>query len=77
MKIVSICDDKDICAGLRLAGIDGDIVYTAEEFCQIFKSAIADRQVAIVVVTKGVAQRHAGQLNEVRLGSALPLIVEI
>ena len=77
MKIVSICDDKDICTGLRLAGIEGDVVHTPDEFAQVFKNALTDRQVAIVVVAKGLAQRYTKQLDEVRLSRSLPLIVEL
>jgi len=80
MKIVSICDEKDICTGLQLAGIEavlGGIVHTPEEFYQAFNNAVRDRQAGIVVITKKLMERYASQINEVRLSKTTPLIVEI
>jgi len=77
MKIVSICDDKDICTGLRLTGIEGDVVHTSDEFAQAFKNALTDRQVAIVIITKALAQRYTSQLDEIRFSRTIPLIVEL
>jgi len=77
MKIVSICDDKDICTGLRLAGIEGDVVHTSDEFVRAFENALTDRQVAIVIITKVLAQRYTSQLDEIRFSRTIPLIVEL
>ena len=73
MKIISICDNSDICTGLQLTGIAGVVVDSPEEFRKAFKKAIEDRQVAIIVV----AQRYAKQANKARLARATPLIVEL
>jgi len=77
MKIVSICDDRDVCTGLRLAGIEGDVVYTSDEFALAFKNAFNNRQVGIVIIAKGLAQRYTKQLDAVRLSRSMPLIVEL
>ena len=77
MKIISICDDQDICIGLQLAGIEGNVAHIPEEFSLAFNNALIDRQVAIVVITKELAQKYNKQLNDVRLNRSIPLIVEL
>jgi len=77
MKIISICDHRDICTGLQLAGIDGDVVHTSEAFSLAFKNALADRQVGILVITKNLAHRYAKQVNEAQLNKTIPLVVEL
>ena len=56
MKIVSICDDEDISTGLRLAGIEGAVVQTPEDFLLAFAEAASDEEVGLVVVSKSFAQ---------------------
>ena len=73
MKIIAICDKKDISIGLRLVGIEGVMVNTPAEFDCALKNAIDDRQAAIVVIAK----KYAARANEIRLNKTIPLIVEI
>lgn len=49
MKIAAICDNAEICAGLRLVGVEGVVVSSAEEFDH---ALIKYKHAAIVVVPK-------------------------
>ena len=71
--MVAICDNKDTCIGLRLAGIEGSVVHSGQEFSQALDKAMNDRQVAIVVIAK----RYASQAETARINKAMPLILEI
>ena len=73
MKILSICDNKEMSVGLRLVGIEGVVANTAQEFDDALEIAMDDRQVAIVVVAKKYAERA----EEMRRLRTMPLIVEI
>ncbi|MCL2420700.1 MAG: V-type ATP synthase subunit F [Defluviitaleaceae bacterium] len=77
MKIISICDDDDLCTGLQLTGIEGSVVHTLEAFSQVFEDTLANQQISILVITKKLANLHRRQIDEVRLNKALPLIVEL
>ena len=77
MKIVSICDDEDICTGLQLAGIGGCVVHNPKEFSQIFEEIITDDQIGILVITKKLFNLHSSWIDEIRLGKPLPLIVQL
>ena len=77
MKMLSICEDEDICTGLRLVGIEGTIAHDREEFVHAFKQAIADQETAIIIISKKLAHLHAEEIKEARLGKAVALIVEI
>ena len=77
MKIISICGNTDIYTGLRLAGIEGVVVHTSDEFARVFKDTLNDRQVAIIIITKGLAQKYTKRLDEIRLSRSIPLIVEL
>jgi len=75
MRIVSICDSKDVCTGLRLVGIEGSVTKTSEEFLLAFENAVS--YAGIVVVSKELAKQHAAQMDEVRINRTTPLIVEL
>ena len=67
MKIVSICDDKDISVGLRLAGIECVVVDSPEQFNCAFEEAVSNQHVAVLIVPRGYAHRNVN----------MPLVVEI
>ena len=77
MKIISICDDKDICTGLRLVGIEGSVVQTFDEFTRALNNAFSDHKAGIVVVSKSLSNQYAGQIDKLRLSKSIPLIIEI
>jgi len=69
MKIVSVCDNKDLATGLRLVGVEK---LAAEELV----NALVDPNVAIVIISREFAKLYNKQVEEARL-KPIPLIVEL
>lgn len=68
--------DDDTVLGFQCAGIPGVAVSTAEETVQALQEA-KERNVGIVILTEEVAASIQAELDELRFGDALPLVVEI
>lgn len=52
MKMVLICNNPELCAGLRLAGIDSICAHSDEEFDHALENAVTDPDTAIIIVPK-------------------------
>lgn len=63
--------------GFALAGVRGRIVTTAEELNRALDSALADKEIGIVLVTEDVADLDRQRVDMLRVRSAIPLVVEI
>ncbi len=63
--------------GLRLAGVSGQAVATAQEASVAFATAAADQENGIIILTQDVAAAIRGQVEAHRLERAQPLLVEI
>lgn len=77
MKIFLIADQTETYLGMRLAGIDGSIVHTDEEFFSVFDKAFSDKGNGIILVTDSLYEKYASFLIEKKLKTSLPLIVSI
>ena len=80
MRIMSICDNIDICTGLKLVGIEGVTVDSPEEFIRALSDVLAGNlkdtsgsKVDIVVVAK----KYTNFAEEILKGSMAPVIVEV
>ena len=76
MKFYCIADE-DTVRGLRLAGVSGQAVATAQEAGVALAAAAADRENGIIILTQEVAAGIRAQVDTHRLERAQPLIVEI
>ena len=54
MKMYMISDNIDTCTGMRLAGIEGAVVHEKEEFRAELNRAMADKEIAVVILTKNL-----------------------
>ena len=77
MKMYMISDNIDTCTGMRLAGIEGAVVHEKEEFRAELNRAMADKEIAVVILTEKFGQDYPELINEARLSHSLPLIIEI
>ncbi|MEG1857653.1 MAG: V-type ATP synthase subunit F, partial [Pseudoflavonifractor sp.] len=55
MKYFVITDSTDTQVGLRLAGMEGIVVRTAEEVHAALDVALADPEIGVLLVTEGLA----------------------
>ncbi len=52
MKMYLISDNIDTCTGMRLAGVEGTVVQGKEELKAALERVMADKEIAIVVLTE-------------------------
>ena len=76
MKILVI-GHPDAVLGFSLAGVGGRVAATADEVNQALDEAQASKEVGIVLVTQDVAQLVKARVEDLKLHSTIPLVVEI
>ena len=77
MKMYLISDNIDTCTGMRLAGIEGAVFHEKEELKAELNRAMADKDIAVVVLTEKFGQEFPEVIAEARQGRSLPLLIEI
>ncbi len=76
MKVLVI-GNPDAVLGFSLVGVDGKAVTTTEEVTQALDDALAQRDIGIVLVTQDVARLINAKMDNLKLHSTVPLVVEI
>ncbi len=77
MRFYLISDNVDTRVGMRLAGIVGEVVHTADEVEQQLEKACALPDVGVVLITSKLVQLCPELVYRYKLTQKLPLIVEI
>lgn len=77
MKIYCISDNVDTRTGLRLVGIDGVVVHTAEELKAQLNYVMSDREIGILLIVEKLAKKFPDMVNELKITRTIPLVVEI
>lgn len=76
MKVLVI-GHPDAVLGFSLAGVGGQAVTTAAEVNQALDGALDSREVGIILVTQDVARLIQPRMDDLKLHSTIPLVVEI
>lgn len=77
MKFYLISDNIDTQVGLRLAGIEGEVVHTEQEVRAQLDRACADPEIGVVLLTHKLISLCPDYVYELKLRSRRPLIVEV
>ena len=77
MKMFLISDNIDTQTGMRLAGVDGVVVHEREELRQALETALADKEIGILLLTEKFGREFPEIVDDVKLNHRVPLIVEI
>ena len=77
MRFYLISDNHDTQTGMRLAGIEGVVVHTADEVSDALKSAVSMEDVGIVLITEQLVKLCPEPIYDLKLNARRPLIVEI
>ncbi len=77
MKFYLISDNSDTLLGMRLAGIEGVVVHETDEVNTALGKAMADPEIAIILMTEKLISLCHEKVYELKLHSVRPLIVEI
>ena len=77
MKMYLISDNIDTQTGMRLAGVDGVVVHEREELREALESALADKEIGILLLTEKFGREFPEIVDQVKLHHKVPLIIEI
>lgn len=76
MKVL-VVGHPEAVLGFSLAGVDGRTVINPDEANRALDEALAAKDVGIVLVTQDVAKMVQARMDDLKLHSTVPLIVEI
>lgn len=77
MRYFLICDDNDTLTGMRLAGITGVIATSKKDVESHIEAAIADEDIAVLLITERCAAMTEEKVVRIRLSAHRPLVVVI
>jgi V/A-type H+-transporting ATPase subunit F len=77
MKVFLISDNTHTLTGMRLSGVEGVVVHEREEILKELAKVKEKRDIGIIIITELLAERVKLELDEIKLSSSLPIIVEI
>ncbi len=77
MRMYLISDNVDTQVGMRLAGIEGEVVHQYDEVCSALKRACETEDIGIVLMTKKLITLCKDVVYDIKLNKRRPLIVEI
>lgn len=77
MKMYLISDNIDTYTGMRLAGVEGEVVHEKEELQAALDRALADRDIGIILLTEKFGREFPEVVNQLKLDYRIPLFVEI
>ncbi len=76
MKILVIGNPEAV-QGFSLVGVHGQAAATAEQVNQALDTALADKDIGIILVTMDVSRLVEARMDRLKLRSTVPLVVEI
>jgi V/A-type H+-transporting ATPase subunit F len=76
MKVLVIGHPEAVL-GFSLAGVHGQAASTAEEANKALDDALASKETGIVLVTQDIAGMIQTRMDDLKLHSTVPLVVEI
>ncbi len=76
MKVLVIGHPEAVL-GFSLAGVAGQAVTTAEEANQALDHALGVKDIGIILVTQDIARLIQARMDQLKLHSTVPLVVEI
>ncbi|WP_416200851.1 MAG: ATP synthase, subunit F [Thermocaproicibacter melissae] len=77
MRFYLISDNVDTQVGMRLAGIEGVVVHTAQEVQKALDYAVNQEDIAVVLITETLLSLCPAMVYDIKLNMRRPLIVEI
>lgn len=77
MKFYCVSDNVDTKIGMRLAGIEGEIVHTAEEVQAALEGAAKKTDVDIILVSEKLVRCCPDYITDFKLERKRPLVLAI
>jgi V/A-type H+/Na+-transporting ATPase subunit F len=76
MKVLVVGNQQAVL-GFSLVGVQGIAAATAAEANQALDTALAEPEAGIVLVTEDIAEMIEARMDQLKLHSTVPLVVEI
>ena len=76
MRFYCISDNVDTQVGLRLVGIEGQVVHK-REFLELLETKLKDDSIGIILITTNLIELAPDVISEIKLKQQKPLLVEI
>ena len=77
MKVFCISDNIETAVGLKLTGIDTEVLKEKEEILKKITEIEESENVGILVLTENIHEKVEKEVEEIRNNKKLPLIVTI
>lgn len=77
MKFYLLSDNVDTLVGMRLAGIEGQVVHERLEFLEALEEKMKDSSIAIILITTKLIELCPEVISEIKLKQREPLLVEV
>lgn len=77
MRFYLISDNIDTHMGMRLAGIEGEIVHERDEVLQSLEKAVETPDIGVLLITEKLADLCTDEIDAYKLHLKRPLIVEV
>jgi V/A-type H+-transporting ATPase subunit F len=72
-----ISDNTDTYTGMKLSGVNGEVVHSKAEFLEQLDKVLSDKTIGIVLITEKLCNEARDVINNIKLNIKVPLIVEI
>ena len=73
----AVIGDEDTILGFGIVGVTGYTVVDADEARQAFDKALAEKDIAIIIITEPVADMIRAEVDRYLFTERFPLVVEI
>lgn len=77
MKTYLISDNVDTATGMRLAGVEGEVVHEKEELVDAINRAAKDKDICIIFITELFTRKFPEVVGEAKENLKNKLILEI
>lgn len=77
MKFYLLSDNIDTQTGMRLAGIEGEVVHGEAEFKDAFDKALSKSDIAVLLVTEKLVNLCPEYVASQKINNKIPLVVEL
>jgi V/A-type H+-transporting ATPase subunit F len=77
MRFYLLSDNVDTLVGLRLVGIEGEVIHEKTHLVERLKTITQDESIAIVLLTTKVVLLAPELISELKLRNQNPLFIEI
>lgn len=77
MKFYLFSDNVDTQIGLRLVGIEGEVVHKRRQFLELLEEKLKDDSIGVILITTNLIELAPDVISEIKLKQREPLLVEI